>query len=61
MALTVAAVPTGMKAGVRIMPRGVEIAPVRARPSVAWTVKENSALTGFAGPARVKRQASPYE
>ena len=32
MALTVAAVPTGMKAGVRIIPRGVEIAPVRAFP-----------------------------
>ena len=35
IALTVAAVPTGMKAGVRISPRGVEIAPVRALPSVA--------------------------
>src|ERR1700683_569661 len=46
MALTVAAVPTGMKAGVRIIPRGVEIAPTRAWPSVAWTAKENSALTG---------------
>ena len=45
MALTVAAVPTGMKAGVRIMPRGVEMAPVRARPSVAWTANENSSLT----------------
>ena len=35
IALTVAAVPTGMKAGVRISPRGVEITPTRARPSVA--------------------------
>ena len=33
MALTVAAVPTGMKAGVRISPRGVWITPVRAAPS----------------------------
>jgi hypothetical protein len=39
IAFTVAAVPTGMKAGVRISPRGVLIAPVRARPSVAETVK----------------------
>jgi hypothetical protein len=28
-----------MKAGVRISPRGVEITPVRAGPSVAETVK----------------------
>jgi hypothetical protein len=35
IALTVAAVPTGMKAGVRISPRGVWMVPVRARPSVA--------------------------
>ena len=34
-ALTVAAVPTGMKAGVRMMPRGVAISPRRAFPSVA--------------------------
>ena len=27
-------------------PRGVEIAPVRAFPSVAWTAKANSSLTG---------------
>ena len=38
-ALTVAAVPTGMKAGVRIVPRRMVIAPVRAAPSVADTVK----------------------
>ena len=37
IALTVAAVPTGMKAGVRISPRSMEMAPVRARPSVADT------------------------
>jgi hypothetical protein len=40
MALTVAPVPTGMKAGVRITPRGVVIVPVRAAPSRALTVKE---------------------
>src|SRR4051794_38064517 len=33
--LTVAWVPTGMKAGVRITPRAVAISPVRAAPSVA--------------------------
>ncbi|GAA0656332.1 hypothetical protein GCM10009102_00200 [Sphingomonas insulae] len=35
IAFTVAAVPTGMKAGVRIVPRCIRIEPVRARPSVA--------------------------
>ena len=35
IALTVAAVPTGINAGVRILPFGVFITPVRARPSVA--------------------------
>jgi hypothetical protein len=35
IALTVAAVPTGMKAGVRISPRGVWITPARAAPSCA--------------------------
>lgn len=35
IAFTVAAVPTGMKAGVRISPRRMEIVPVRALPSVA--------------------------
>src|SRR5690606_20205415 len=39
IALTVPAVPTGMKAGVRIAPRGVSITPVRARPSTACTRK----------------------
>jgi hypothetical protein len=33
--LTVPAVPTGMKAGVRISPRGVAMVPLRARPSRA--------------------------
>ena len=40
IALTVAAVPTGMKAGVRISPRCISIYPVRAAPSVAWMEKE---------------------
>ena len=40
IALTVAAVPTGMKAGVRMSPRCIRIVPVRALPSVAWSVKE---------------------
>ena len=40
IAFTVAAVPTGMKAGVRISPRCIWIVPVRALPSVAWSVKE---------------------
>jgi len=34
MALTVPAVPTGMKAGVRTVPRGMVISPRRALPSV---------------------------
>ncbi|WP_295187933.1 hypothetical protein [uncultured Brevundimonas sp.] len=38
--MTVAAVPTGMKAGVRISPRRIWIAPVRALPSVAAMEKE---------------------
>src|SRR6476660_1261554 len=40
IALTVAAVPTGMKAGVRISPRCIAITPVRAAPSVAETENE---------------------
>src|SRR4051812_32995318 len=35
IALTVAAVPTGMNAGVRISPRSIAITPVRAAPSIA--------------------------
>src|SRR3990167_4750369 len=42
IALTVAAVPTGMKAGVRILPRGVSISPRRAAPSVARMEKRNT-------------------
>src|SRR6478672_12050556 len=39
IALTVAAVPTGMNAGVRMSPRCIVIVPVRAGPSVAAMVK----------------------
>src|SRR5436305_4583223 len=39
-ALTVAAVPTGMKAGVLISPRCMAMTPVRAAPSVAAIEKE---------------------
>src|SRR5690606_3985293 len=38
IAFTVAAVPTGMKAGVRISPRRMAISPVRALPSRASMV-----------------------
>jgi hypothetical protein len=41
IALTVAAVPTGMKAGVRISPRSMAITPVRAAPSTAAMENEN--------------------
>ena len=44
MALTVAPVPTGMKAGVRTTPRGVAMAPVRALPSRALIVKEKGSV-----------------
>ena len=40
-AFTVPAVPTGMKAGVRMAPRGVSMRPSRAPPSVPSSVKEN--------------------
>ena len=44
IALTVAAVPTGMKAGVRISPRCMAIVPVRAAPSVAAILKEKRVI-----------------
>ena len=44
IALTVAAVPTGMNAGVRISPRCIAIAPVRAAPSVAEMEKEKRVI-----------------
>src|SRR5689334_2997165 len=46
IALTVAAVPTGMKAGVRISPRSMAIVPVRADPSVAVISKEKRGIGG---------------
>src|SRR5690606_8748047 len=39
IALTVAAVPTGMNAGVRISPRRIAMRPARALPSAASIVK----------------------
>src|SRR6185312_1135535 len=47
IAFTVAAVPTGVKAGVRMTPRGVTISPCRAAPSRArmWNSKP-SAMRG---------------
>ena len=39
IALTVAAVPTGMKAGVRISPRAIAMTPARAAPSAAQIEK----------------------
>jgi hypothetical protein len=40
-ALTAAAVPTGMKAGVSTAPCGVTRVPARARPHRASTANEN--------------------
>ena len=54
IALTVAAVPTGMKAGVRISPRCMVMVPLRAAPSVALIMKENRVTT-----ARLAAQALP--
>jgi hypothetical protein len=65
IAFTVAAVPTGMKAGVRISPRGVEMTPVRALPEVAFRVKEKRSVmaalsrVSAAGQGRGGRGTSP--
>src|SRR5262245_58324009 len=40
IAFTVPAVPTGMKAGVRTVPRGIATSPRRAAPSVPISRKE---------------------
>src|SRR5215831_17797151 len=45
MAFTVPPVPTGMKAGVRTVPRGMTISPRRAMPSVAS--RRNPKLSGI--------------
>src|SRR3954465_11857529 len=50
IALTVAAVPTGMKAGVRISPRRIAMVPVRAAPSVAEIEKAKRGGAARAGP-----------
>src|SRR5262245_24889269 len=56
MALTVPPVPTGMKAGVRTVPRGMEISPRRAPPSVASRRKEKaSAIVLLVVDWRVRR------
>ena len=57
MALTVPAVPTGMKAGVRIPPRGMAISPRRARPSVGKTWKAKRRRGHGRGSGRAKQQA----
>ena len=48
IAFTVAAVPTGMKAGVRISPRSILMLPVRALPSVAWIENWNRVVIAAA-------------
>src|SRR3546814_13459406 len=58
IALTVAAVPTGMKAGVRISPRFIEIRPVRAAPSVAEMEKENRGRPNMPPPSRSSQAKS---
>ena len=58
MALTVAPVPTGMKAGVRMTPRGVAMAPV-ARLAVPGFEREGEGRGQFALRAGLSRQASP--
>jgi hypothetical protein len=36
-----------MKAGVAISPRGVDMTPARAAPSVAWRAKENAVIASI--------------
>ena len=52
MALTVAAVPTGMKAGVRMSPRCIAIIPLRAAPSLAVIEKAKRDCVAIIGPCR---------
>jgi hypothetical protein len=58
IAFTVAAVPTGMKAGVRISPRCMAIIPVLAAPSVAEIVKENRVTPERLAPEAVYGEAA---
>src|SRR6476661_5701843 len=46
IALTVAAVPTGMNAGVRISPRSIAIVPVRAAPLQALGTNKLQSVFG---------------
>jgi hypothetical protein len=49
-----------MKAGVRIVPRGMEIAPVRAAPSRAWTEKVKAAVSfNFVSFSSAQQRAAP--
>jgi hypothetical protein len=48
IAFTVAAVPTGMNAGVRISPCCIAIVPLRAAPSVADMLKAKRLMRGAA-------------
>jgi hypothetical protein len=54
IAFTVAAVPTGMKAGVRISPRNMLIVPARAAPSVASMEKAKRSVMRLPLAARAK-------
>ena len=56
IAFTVPAVPTGMKAGVRIVPRGSAISPVRAAPSVAIDGERRSPRSCCAPPGGAGRR-----
>src|SRR6185369_9195516 len=60
IALTVAAVPTGMKAGVRVSPCCMAMTPVRPAPSVAEMLKANrltSALLAAAAGDALERDS----
>src|SRR3989344_378452 len=59
IAFTVAAVPTGMKAGVRMSPRCIAMTPVRAAPSVAATEKVNLVVMARAYGGRAREGGAP--
>src|SRR4051794_26459739 len=58
IALTVAAVPTGMNAGVRISPRFMAILPVRADPSVSEISKRKRVIADALAPPNLQANAS---